>query len=1050
MPNLPEHGVQVVAKGAPEAIKQLSAFDKAVQASGRSVERASKSATNFKFPALPQLSKSSSFNPQSIGRITGALQQLNQVTMGLVPGLGSLTAGAGSAASGLGALGGGAAAALGPVTVVAAAVTGLGIAFLNLGKYGASLTPTMQAFGNITGSVGSSTEALQSLREQTRGTISDFELMRLATASLQGTSAGFRAIVQEDLGTIIDFTSRVAQATGQSAEVVREKFILGLRRQSRLLLDDVGVIVDKTSARFKELRETMTDDAAYAALAIENLRKVGSELGAPNTVMENINAGFVFFRNTLDKMAVAIQPAFAPFTEAAATIREQFAYLVEVLFPPFVAGAQLVGTILSTAFTAAKTALSLFMGPLALLGEALPYIAAVAQMAFEGINAAVSGVGRLISAVMTRVSSAIGEATGGIKVNIDQLAYDVGEGGGRIIGAFAAGLAKGGTYVVKAVTKIAQIVADFLQGFSPPKVGPLSRIDEGGYNIAKAWADGFSKGFLKPVEQVAASVEARLGDIGAFTAAQVSTRLATLDTALQPFIDQLDIAKADLEAIAGFVDPALQAIERQRTSALEAFTEGGGNVNALRALDAQFEALDDYKDAQQGITDNAEIQLALMKAQQAQERALLAIQQRRLGVVSEAVGGSDAAGIADKVAKEKEKTGSGSAAADAAAGGGFAPGELPDIFNSEAVEKARQRITQVAAAGGKGFMAGIDDSGADQAIAALTAQAGELQTQLGRIREANPIEKLKSKFEGLETILDDPLAAMKTQVSGAVIEILAMFTPLTTLNLSALGEIANAPLDALKTKFLETFGPEGTIGLTIGTLFGEGGALSPTGMVATAINGLFGPAGILSTSLNNLGSVINILVGTITSTLSNFASTGLTTALASLPETLTTAFVTPFVTAAQNALKSIDDIIPNEISFSLGSITLPVLSNPFGILPDLLTFDFGSATMDLPDNPFQSAAGVTPRAKGGLASGLSWVGENGPELVDFKRPTNVFPADVSRAIMGMAEGRFMPMAGGGDTNNTNSYSTTQNTTTINVKGLREAIVLQRQLVARSY
>lgn len=238
--------------------------------------------------------------------------------------------------------------------------------------------------------------------------------------------------------------------------------------------------------------------------------------------------------------------------------------------------------------------------------------------------------------------------------------------------------------------------------------------------------------------------------------------------------------------------------------------------------------------------------------------------------------------------------------------------------------------------------------------------------------------------------------------------------------------------------------------MTIGTLFGPGGALSPSGLIGTSINGLFGTEGTVSLALNNLGTVVNILVSTVQSTLSNFASTGLTTALAALPETLLTAFTQPFITAAEAALRSVDDIIPNEISFSLGSITLPLLENPFGILPDNLTFRFGSATMDLPDNPFQSAAGVEARAKGGVGRGLTWVGENGPELINLKQPTNVFPADVSRAIMSMASSQFRPMAGGGDTSNSTSYSTTQNTTTINVKGLREAIVLQRQQLARSY
>lgn len=68
------------------------------------------------------------------------------------------------------------------------------------------------------------------------------------------------------------------------------------------------------------------------------------------------------------------------------------------------------------------------------------------------------------------------------------------EGGEAIIDAWADGMLNKKPKVEATAEELAQTVADFLVGQSPPPKGPLSGIDEGGYNTMVAWGEGAEQG----------------------------------------------------------------------------------------------------------------------------------------------------------------------------------------------------------------------------------------------------------------------------------------------------------------------------------------------------------------------------------------------------------------------------------------------------------------------------------------------------------------------------------------------------------------------------
>lgn len=819
MSDLEKTGVSLVVENADQSMRQLNGFNKALAQTDQALTGVSKSRVLGELNnQLGQLGKNALANVPGLSRVSGALSN-----MGLT---------AGTATTALAGLAG----------AVAIGAAGWA-AFISLGKRGAELQGTLNAFGNITTGILSSTEVLEQLRQQTRGTISDFELMRLTILALQGTSQGFRDVVAPNIGSIIDVTNRVAQATGQSAEIVRQKFLLGLRRQSKLLLDDVGVSVDKTSARFQELSATIGAEAAYAQIAIEDLKRVGGELGAVNTVQEALLKPMVLLRNVMDQLALAVQPVFAPLATLVGSVTDKLAQLAGVIMPIVAAGFQVIGGVISSVFSVASAIYRVTLGPVFdNMLVTLTYVAAAASLAADAITAGLSYAAAAINSVIGSIADTFGRVRdrifGDTEISLTELGAKLAKGGGQIIGSFAAGLARGATAVVNVVTQIAQIVADFLQGFSPPKKGPLSKIDQGGANVIQTWAEGMLRGFVNPADRVADIVNDRLGSIATMSLAQVDARLRQLDIAVQPFVDQLDIAKADFEAITGFADPAIEALKRLQAAALKQ-----SDLSAALAYDRQIGQLSELHALEQERVDQAQVQLAFAQAQQVQERALLAIQRKRV----EALGGVIAGG------------GAGDAAAKALAGGTTAPkkkggggaedlagmppvlggGKAPDLLGGGAVAKAKQELIKFGATLGENFADGFTET-TEGAFADFSVARGGLDAQLARIKAADPVGKLQARFSGL-------------------------------------ADIFTGPLSSIETTFNDYFGADGKIATAVKSLFEGGGVFGPVGIAVTAITSLFGSDGTLAQKLNETLPSLDTFRDTVRNTLSTLFS-GISTA----------------------------------------------------------------------------------------------------------------------------------------------------------------------------
>lgn len=141
---------------------------------------------------------------------------------------------------------------------------------------------------------------------------------------------------------------------------------------------------------------------------------------------------------------------------------------------------------------------------------------------------------------------------------LDQFASNLFTAGWNAMVTYAQGMASGAREVLQStVSGIAQTVADYFVGHSPPPKGPLSEVDTGGANVGKAWVKGLGIGFagVTAVAEKAASV---------FSVLNLSMTLPDGQAELAKAKDDLDgltQAGKDVDAQIKIIDHALASLQ---------------------------------------------------------------------------------------------------------------------------------------------------------------------------------------------------------------------------------------------------------------------------------------------------------------------------------------------------------------------------------------------------------------------------------------------------------------------------------------------------------
>jgi len=129
---------------------------------------------------------------------------------------------------------------------VSAAYKGLGVAFDSI-KLAGRLEGVEQAFNNLRKEAGFSINTFNKLDKAVNGTVDRVTLMT------QANNAMLLGIAESDdqMAELFDTAQRLARAVGQDAAFGIESFVTGLGRQSREMLDNLGLMVSAEDAQKK-------------------------------------------------------------------------------------------------------------------------------------------------------------------------------------------------------------------------------------------------------------------------------------------------------------------------------------------------------------------------------------------------------------------------------------------------------------------------------------------------------------------------------------------------------------------------------------------------------------------------------------------------------------------------------------------------------------------------------------------------------------------------------------------------------------------------------
>jgi hypothetical protein len=187
------------------------------------------------------------------------------------------------------------------------------------GKEAAKLQQMERAFGGLSGGATNASVAVKKLEEATNGTLSEFDLFQQANnAMILGVTKN-----SDEMARMFDMAQRLGAALGKDTKLSVESLVTGIGRQSRLMLDNIGIIVKA--------------EKAYASYAAE-LGKTADTLTNSEKRQAFMNAALEAGQKALENMPPEIlttdqrfQQLSASLDNASKKIGEGFLPMMELL-----------------------------------------------------------------------------------------------------------------------------------------------------------------------------------------------------------------------------------------------------------------------------------------------------------------------------------------------------------------------------------------------------------------------------------------------------------------------------------------------------------------------------------------------------------------------------------------------------------------------------------------------------------------------------------------------------------------------------------------------
>ena len=175
-------------------------------------------------------------------------------------------------------------------------------------KQAAKVESMGRAFKTLSGGAESGSVAIEKLKFATDGTMNEFDLFQQANnAMILGVSKN-----SDEMAEMFDIAQRLGRALGRDTASSVESLITGIGRQSRLMLDNIGIIVkaeEAYDAYAKKLgisADKLTDAQKKQAFLEATMASAREKVATLGDETESSQDSFDRFTATIDDLAVAL------------------------------------------------------------------------------------------------------------------------------------------------------------------------------------------------------------------------------------------------------------------------------------------------------------------------------------------------------------------------------------------------------------------------------------------------------------------------------------------------------------------------------------------------------------------------------------------------------------------------------------------------------------------------------------------------------------------------------------------------------------------------
>ncbi len=192
------------------------------------------------------------------------------------------------------------------------------------------------AFATLSGESDGLTVSLKKITEATNNTMSQFDLFQQANnAMILGVTKN-----SDEMAEMFDIAQRLGRALGKDTAQSVESLVTGIGRQSRLMLDNIGIIVKSEEAykayaeKLGKATKDLTDaekKQAFLEATMESARKKVADLGDEVlTTRDDINSFTAASQNLSVAVGEILSPAFGKLSKESATVLNNLRELIEI------------------------------------------------------------------------------------------------------------------------------------------------------------------------------------------------------------------------------------------------------------------------------------------------------------------------------------------------------------------------------------------------------------------------------------------------------------------------------------------------------------------------------------------------------------------------------------------------------------------------------------------------------------------------------------------------------------------------------------------------